>query len=184
MGRATAASIVLLVSSVLASPPAAEAQRATKTFRVGYLSDESRSLGRASFEPIAQGLRDLGYVEGRNVAFEYRFADGTASTLPGLAMELVRLKVDVIITVGTQATRAAKESTGTTPIVFTRIADPVALGLVQSLARPGGNLTGVSVLTVDLAPKWLELLSETIPGIKRVGVFWDPSFPPAALQSI
>jgi putative ABC transport system substrate-binding protein len=95
---------------------------------------------------------------------------------------LVRLKVDVIVAVGTPATRAAKNATETIPIVFTRIADPVALGLVASLARPSGNLTGVSVLTLDLAAKWLELLTEAMPGARRVGVFWDPTFPPAVLQ--
>jgi ABC-type uncharacterized transport system substrate-binding protein len=162
-------------------PLAVEAQP-TKAPRVGYLSDESGSLGSASFEPIAQGLHELGYLEGRNIVFENRYADGKPEVLPGLAAELVRLKVDVIVAVGTPATRAAKNATETIPIVFTRIADPVTLGLVASLARPSGNLTGVSVLTLDLAAKWLELLTEAMPGVRRVGVFWDPTFPPAALQ--
>ncbi len=182
MWCSTVRCIVMLVLSLLVAPRAADAQPPTKVPRVGYLSDESSSLGVASFEPIAQGLRDLGYVLGRNIVFEHRYADGKTNVLPGLAAELVRLKVDVIVAVGTPATRAAKSATRTIPIVFTRIADPVSLGLVASLARPSGNLTGVSVLTVDLAPKWLELLTEAIPGVRRVGVFWDPTFPPAALQ--
>jgi putative ABC transport system substrate-binding protein len=179
--RRTIRLIAVLAFGFLATPLAVEAQP-TKVPRVGYLSDESASLGVASFEPIAQGLRDLGYLEGRNIVFEHRYADGKTEALPGLAAELVRLKVDVLIAVGTSATRAAKNATETIPIVFTRIADPVALGLVASLAQPSGNLTGVSVLTLDLAAKWLELLTEAIPGVRRVGVFWDPTFPPAALQ--
>src|SRR5262249_33204284 len=142
----------------------------------------SRSLGFASFEPMAQGLRDLGYLEGHNIVFEHRYAEGNTEALPGLAADLVHLKVDVIVAVGTSATRAAKNATETIPIVFTRIADPVAMGFVASLARPSGNLTGVSVLTIDVAAKWLELLSEARPGVRRVGVVWDPTFPPAALQ--
>jgi putative ABC transport system substrate-binding protein len=108
---------------------------------------------------MAQGLRDLGYLEGRNIVFEHRYAEGKTEVLSGLAADLVHLKVDVIVAVGTSATRAAKNATETTPIVFTHIADPVALGFVASLARPRGDLTGVSVLTIDVAAKWLELLS-------------------------
>jgi putative ABC transport system substrate-binding protein len=169
------------VSAVFARPLAAASQPAGGR-RIGYLSDESSSVGVASFEPIAQGLRELGYVGDRSITFESRYADGQSGALPGLAAELVRRNVAVIVTVGTLATRAARSATGTIPIVFTRIADPVGLGLVASLARPGGNLTGVSVLTRDLAAKWLDLLAEAMPGLKRLGVMWDPAFPPAALQ--
>jgi len=151
--------LVLLPSAVLLAPPAARGQQATKAPRVGYLSDEYRSFGVASFEPLAQELRKLGYLDGRNIVFEHRYAEGKTEVLPVLAAELVRRKVDVIVTVGTSATRAAKNATETIPIVFTRIADPVALGLVTSLARPGRNLTGVSNLTRTLAAKWLELLA-------------------------
>ena len=182
MWRSTVGCIVMLILSLLAVPRAADAQPPMKVPRVGYLSDESSSLGFASFEPIAQGLRELGYLEGHNIVFEHRYAEGKTEALPGLAADLVRLKVDVIVAVGTSATRAAKNATEMIPIVFTRIADPVTLGLVASLARPSGNLTGVSVLTIDVAAKWLELLTEAIPGVRRVGVFWDPTFPPAALQ--
>jgi putative ABC transport system substrate-binding protein len=167
---------------LLAAPLAVGAQPTGKVPRVGYLSDESSSLGLASFGPIAQELRELGYLEGRNVVFENRYANGKIAVLPGLAAELVRLKVDVIVAVGTSATRAAQNATGTVPIVFVRIADPVALGLVASLARPGGNLTGVSVMSPDLEAKRLEMLAEVIPGAKRVGVLWDPTFPTAALE--
>src|SRR2546428_9568757 len=173
---------VVFTLSLTLAPLAAAAQPPTKLPRVGYLSDESRSSGFASFEPIAQGLRELGYLEGRNIVFEHRYAEGKTEILSGLAAELVRLKVDVIVAVGTPATRAAKNATETITIVFTRIADPVALGLVANLARPSGNLTGVSVLTRELAAKWLELLTEAIPAVRRVGVACDPTFPPAALQ--
>jgi ABC-type uncharacterized transport system substrate-binding protein len=174
--------LVLLPIAVLLAPPAARAQQAAKVPRVGYLSDEFRSLGVASFEPMAQELRKLGYLGGRTIVFEHRYAEGKTEVLPALAAQLVQLKVDVIVAVGTSATRAAKNATETIPIVFTRISDPVALGLVASLARPSGNLTGVSTLFPDLAAKWLELLTETLPGVRRVGVVWDPTFPPAALQ--
>ena len=173
---------LVVTLAVLITPFAAGAQPPRKVPRIAYLSDESKSLGAASFEPIAQGLRDLGYLEGHNIVFEYRYAEDKPEVLPGLAAELVRRNVDVIVTVGTPATRAAKDATTTIPIVFTRIADPVALGLVASLARPSGNLTGASLIAIDLATKWLELLTEAIPGVRRVGVFWDPAFPPAALQ--
>jgi putative ABC transport system substrate-binding protein len=169
------------IPAVLARPRRAEAQPATGP-SIGYLSDESSAVGSASFESITQGLEGLGYVGGRSLTFEPRYADGHTGALPALAAELVRRKVAVIVTVGTSATRAARSATGAIPIVFTRIADPVGLGLVASLARPGGNLTGVSVLTRDLAAKWLDLLAEAMPGLRRVGVIWDPAFPAAALQ--
>ena len=171
-----------LTLGALSAPLAHGAQQATKVPRVGYLSDEFRSLGVASFEPMAQELRKLGYLGGRTIVFEHRHAEGKTEVLPALAAELVQLKVDVIVAVGTSATRAAKNATETIPIVFTRISDPVALGLVASLARPSGNLTGVSTLAPDLAAKWLELLAEALPGLRRVAVVWDPTFPPAALQ--
>jgi putative ABC transport system substrate-binding protein len=173
---------ITLVGGSIFAPPAPSAQQTTKAPRVAYLSDESRSLGVASFEPMAQELRKLGYLDGRNIVFEHRYAEGKTEVLPALAAELVRLKIDVIVTVGTAATRAAKNATETIPIVFTRIADPVALGLVTSLARPSGNLTGVSTLGPDLVAKSLELLTEALPGLRRVAVVWDPTFPAAALQ--
>jgi putative ABC transport system substrate-binding protein len=176
----------LLVGSLglLAAPLAAEAQehKPGKVPRVGLLTDESVSLAWAALpvEAFSKGLRDLGWIEGQNVTFERRYAEGKYEVLPGLAAELVRLRVDVIVAFGTPATRAAKNATETIPIVFARVGDPVGSGLVRSLARPGGNLTGVSVLSVELGAKRLELLREALPGVTRVGVLWDPSFSPDA----
>ena len=132
-----------------------------------------------SFEPFAQGLRDLGYIEGRNIAFKRRYAEGRNQVLPSLATELVALQPDAILAVGTPAALAANRSTKTIPIVFTRISDPIGMGLVHSLARPGGNLTGLTVLTRETAAKRLELLSLGVPDAKRVGVLWDPNAPSA-----
>jgi putative ABC transport system substrate-binding protein len=174
--------ITLLGGAVAGWPLAARAQQPTTVQRVGHLSDESHSLGLASFEIIANTLRELGYVEGRNIVFESRYADGKNDLLPGLAAELVRQRVAVIVAVGTPATLAAKNATEAIPIIFSRIADPVALGLVTSLARPTGNLTGVSVITIDLEAKRIQMLADVIPGLKRVGVLWDPTFPSAALE--
>jgi putative ABC transport system substrate-binding protein len=174
--------ITFLGGAVIIWPRMARAQQATVVQKVGFLSDESRSLGSTAVELIAKTLNGLGYVEGRNIAFESRYADGKDDLLAGFVAELIRIRVSAIIAVGTPATRAAKNATDTIPIVFSRIADPLALGLVTSLARPGGNLTGVSVNTQDLAAKRLEMLADLIPGIKRVGVLWDPTFPSAPLE--
>jgi putative tryptophan/tyrosine transport system substrate-binding protein len=172
---------IALVGSAAAWPLGVRAQP-TAAQRVGFLSDESASLGPASFELITKTLRELGYVEGRNIVFERRYADDKNEALPGIAAELIRKGVDVIVTVGTPATRAAKNATNTIPIVFSRIADPVALGLVTQLARPERNLTGVTVITQDLAAKRLELLAGFIPGLKHAGVLLDPTFPSAPLE--
>ncbi len=168
--------------AILGAPLAGEAQQRGHVPRVGLLSDESASDSSAplSFGALSNALRDLGWVDGRNFTFERRYSEGKDERLPDLAAELVRLKPDVIVTFGTPATRAAKNATETIPIVFARVGDPVGFGLVASLARPGGNLTGVSILTVELGAKRLELLREAIPRIRRVGALWDPSFPPAA----
>jgi putative ABC transport system substrate-binding protein len=170
-------------ATVVVLPLAAQAQQQFTAVRtVGFLSDESPSFGGAAFAAIAMTLRELGYVEGRNIRFEARYADGRNDALAGLAVELVRVGVDVIVSVGTPATRAANSATAAIPIVFSRIADPLALGLVPNLARPGANLTGVSVVTRDLAAKRLQLVLELVPGIARVGVLWDPSFPSAVIE--
>jgi ABC-type uncharacterized transport system substrate-binding protein len=171
----------------LAAPFAGDAQPVGKAARVGLLSDESPALAAAartsellSSETILKALRDLGWGEGQNVTFERRYSEGKNEILPGLAAELVRAKVDLIVAIGTPAARAAKSATATIPIVFARVGDPVGLGLIQSFARPGGNVTGVSILTVDLGAKRLELLREAVPRVARAGILWDPSFPPAA----
>jgi putative tryptophan/tyrosine transport system substrate-binding protein len=161
----------------------ADAQQPTKVPRVGILSDEIRSSVEW-YEPFAQGLRDLGYVEGRNIAFDRRYAEGKIDVLPTLATELVRNQPDVILAIGTPATRAAMSATQTIPILFTRIADPVGFGLVSSLARPEANLTGVSDLMVETGAKRLELLNTAVPDAKRVGVLWDSDYPAAELREI
>jgi ABC-type uncharacterized transport system substrate-binding protein len=125
-------------------------------------------------EAFLQGLRDLGYVEGRNVVIEYRDAEGKRQRLLALAAELVALKVDVIVAPNTPAALAAKQATRTLPIVFALAADPVASGLVTSLARPGGNVTGLSILAPELVGKCLELLKQAVPGVSRVAVLWKP----------
>jgi putative ABC transport system substrate-binding protein len=162
------------LAGALAAPLGAEAQQADKIARIGYLSlDVATSAGNR--EAFLQGLRDLGYVEGRNVAIQYRDAKGKPERLPALAAELVALKVDVILAGGTPHALAAKQATRSLPIVFAGATDPVGNGLVTSLARPGGNVTGVSVFTQEeLVGKRLELLKQAVPGVSRVAVLWQP----------
>jgi len=174
--------IKVVACSAITWPLAARAQQPSSVPKIGFLTDESLSLGSVALKILANALSERGYTEGRNIVFEVRCANGHDDLLPGLAAELVRMQVNLIFAVGTPATRAAKNATDSLPIVFSRIADPVALGLVQSLAQPGANLTGVSVLTRDLAAKRLQMLVQFIPGIKRIGVLWDPTFPPAPLE--
>lgn len=161
----------LSVTMLLATIALAEGQKAKTVPRIGYLSQASRSVSDDAF---LQGLRELGYIEGQNIALDYRFAEGKHERLPELAAELVRLHVDVIVADGLAA-QAAKHTTQTIPIVFTTGGDPVVGGLVASLARPGGNITGLSTQSLDLSGKWLELLKETVPKIARVAVFWVAS---------
>ena len=176
------ARLVIAAFLVLAMPFASMAQPAKKVVRVGVLSDESPSVSSELLSDltVSKALRELGWAEGENVTFERRYSAGKIDALPALAAELVRLQVDVILAIGTPAAGAAKNATVAIPIVFTRAGDPVGFGLAQSLARPGGNVTGVTILTVALGAKRLDLLREAIPGISRVGVLWDPSFPPGA----
>jgi putative ABC transport system substrate-binding protein len=150
------------------------AQPAAKIPRIGYLSTNLALFSHLS-ETFRQGLRKLGYIEGSNIAIEYRNADGTLERLPTLAAELVALKVDVIVTgAGTLAALAAKQATDVVPIVFIAVGDPVTSRLVRTLARPGGNLTGLSLLFPELVGKWLELLKQAAPGGDRVAVLWQP----------
>src|SRR5262249_12503587 len=142
-------------------------------------SDETPTLGK-SFEQIADGLRNLGNIEGQNMAFERRYAAGNYDLLPSLAGELVNRRPNVIIAIGTMAVHAARSATQTIPIVFARISDPVALAFVATLARPGGNITGVSLQAPDTAAKRLELLITAVPDAKRVGVLLDPRLPSAS----
>ena len=157
-----------------AAPFAAVAQQAAKIARIGYLSPNLASSPHLR-DAFLQGLRDLGYVDGRNVVIEYRDAEGKSERFPALAAELVALKVDVIfVGGGTRVTLAAMQATRTIPIVFTGVGDPVGSGLVTSLARPGGNLTGLSTIGPELVGKRLELLKQAVPGVDRVAVLWLP----------
>ena len=172
------AAVPILVAVVmLALGVTAEAQQPKKVPRIGYLSATSGPTNAGRFEAFRQGLRELGYVEGKNIFIEWRFAEGKLDRLPALAAELVRLKVDVIVTTGRIPTRAAKEATSTIPIVMTQDSDPVANGFVASLARPGGNITGLSTLAPELSGKRLELLKEIIPKLSRVAVFGTSTTP-------
>src|SRR5215510_7679036 len=167
---------ILTLCAVLFAPcPCAHAQQQPRVFRVGWLS--ARPAANTGQEIIVRMLRDLGYVEDKNVAYEYRFAEDKLDQLPALADELVRLKVDVLLTPGTPGALALKKATSTIPIVFVDVTDPVAAGLVDSLARPGGNITGFSSIEAMLAGKRLELLKETVSKLSRVAVLWDPRNP-------
>jgi putative tryptophan/tyrosine transport system substrate-binding protein len=152
---------------------AAEAQQAAKVARIGYLAP-NLAASPHTHEAFRQGLRDLGYIEGRNVVIEYRAAEGKLERLPTLAAEVVALKVDVIVVADTPSALAAKQATKTIPIVFTSAGDPVGSGLVTSLARPGGNVTGLSLLGPELVGKCLEQLKQAVPGVSRVAVLWQP----------
>jgi putative ABC transport system substrate-binding protein len=152
-----------------------EAQQAVKGHRIGLLIGSSESFVAPYTAIFRQALRALGYVEGTNIAIEYRYADGNYDRLPLLAADLVRLKLDIVVTEGTPPTRAAKHATTTIPIVMTVTGDPVAAGLVTNLARPGGNLTGASFFFPEMAAKRVQLLKEVIPTLSRVTVIWNPS---------
>ena len=159
----------------------AEAQQPQKVPRIGYLSGRGDP---STPDPLAdafrQGLRDLGYIEGKNILVEYRYAEGKLDRIPSLVAELVQLKVDVLVSPTLPAIRAAKQTTKTIPIVMLTNVDPVATGIVDSLARPGGNITGLARFTTELSGKRLELLKEMVPRISRVGILWNADDPAAA----
>ena len=173
MNRVQRRQWLIAAGALLAKPLDADARQAAKVVRIGYLSANLAS-GPHLRDAFLQGLRDLGYVEGRNVVFEYRDAQGKRERLPALAAELVALKVALIfVGGGTRVTLAAMEATKTLPIVFTDVGDPVESGLVTSLARPGGNITGMSTLAQKLVGKCLEQLKQAVPGVSRVAVLRD-----------
>ena len=173
----TKKTILLALCSLLLAPcSTVEAQQPTKVPRIGFLGTSPSAIA-ARIEAFRQGLREVGYVEGKNIVIEWRYAEGKPERMSELAAELVRLKVDIIITGGAPATRAAKEATSTIPIVMTQAGDPVASGFVASLARPGGNITGLSTLAPELDGKRLELLKETVPRLSRVAVFGTSTSP-------
>jgi putative ABC transport system substrate-binding protein len=166
-----------LAGGLLAAPLAAGAQQAGKVSRIAFLGTSSPALESDLTNAFRQGLRDLGYVEGRNLVIEYRWAGGHYERYPALVAEIVRLKVDLIVTEGTPAALAAKEGAGTIPVVVAVIGDPVALGVASSLAHPGGNITGLTSMSLEVDGKRLELLKELVPGASRVGVLWNPANP-------
>jgi putative ABC transport system substrate-binding protein len=170
-----------VVTLLLASVYVAHAQQPSKIPKIGWLGARPAASDPGP-EEFGREFRALGYVEGKNIVFEYRSADDKLDRLPALADELVRLKVDVLLASTTPAAVAAKNATRTIPIVFYGGFDPVALGLVDSLARPGGNVTGFTAIAVALAGKRLELLKETVPKLSRVAVLWDPQNPGSAQQ--
>ena len=173
--------LVTLALGFLVGPLATAAPPVARGPRIGFLSPRSATDLALSLEAFRQGLRELGYVEGQNLAIEYRFADDRLERLPALAAELVRLKVDIIVAAETPAIRPAREATPTLPIVFPVAGDPVATGDVDSMARPGGNVTGLSILAPGLGGKRLQLLKEVVPGLSRLAVLWAPENPYAAL---
>src|SRR5215510_2250674 len=165
----------LLICFTLASVHLVEAQQPKKIPRIGILQGASAESSRSNLDSFRKGLTELGYAEQKNIILEYRYADGKVNRLPALATELVRLKVDVILTAGTQTTTAAKQATTTIPIVVAGAGDLVGTGLVASLARPGGNITGLTVISPDLSGKRLELLKEIVPKASRVAMVLNPS---------
>jgi putative ABC transport system substrate-binding protein len=179
MKRAVALSILVAVM-VLAVTVIAAAQQPTKAPRIGYLSGGSLSVGSVRREAFRRGLRERGYVEGKDIVIEYRYGEGKLDRLPGLASELVQLKVNVIVTGGGTVTRVAKELTTTIPIVMAFDNDPVGNGFVGSLARPGGNITGLSTHYPEISGKQLELLKETVPKLSRVAILGTSAGPVTA----
>jgi putative ABC transport system substrate-binding protein len=171
---ATAIFVVAFALSLVAAPLPADAQQPSNVPRIGYLSPDSDAPLLKAFR---QGLRDLGWVEGQNIAVEVRSAEGKYERLSQLAAELVRLKVDVIVASSTPVALAAKQATTTIPIVIQFVADPIGSGLVASLARPGGNITGWTHLGRELRGKYMELVKAAVPGATRIGVLWNPANP-------
>lgn len=174
--------LIVLGVGPLAAPLACFAQPQRRVWRIGMLDTVAPKLNAANLEAFHQGMRELGYVEGRNLIIEYRSADGRGARFPDLATELVGLKVDLIVTRGTPAALAAKNATRTIPVVMVHAGDPVGSGLVTTLAHPGGNVTGLSSATVDLETKRFELLRELVPRIARVAALYDMSNPNNARQ--
>ncbi|MBI2753062.1 MAG: ABC transporter substrate-binding protein [Betaproteobacteria bacterium] len=180
--RETLISLVALGAAV--GPLGARAQQPAKPYRVGFLSLLPRQQAASHIKALQEGLRGLGYIEGRNIVLEYRFADGKADRLSDLVAELIRLKVDVIVTgFGTLPALAAKKATSTIPVVFSFVSDPVEAEVVASLAHPGGNITGLSTVAAGLAAKRLQLLKEILPRLSRVAILLNPATP-AATQAL
>jgi putative ABC transport system substrate-binding protein len=174
--------VLTLCAMLFALCSHAAAQQPAKIPRIGVLAGSSSAGESPRVEAFRQGIRDLGYVEDKNIAIEYRYANARFDKLPALADELIRLKVDVLVVSTTPAVQAAKNATKTIPIIFFGVFDPVAAGLVDSLARPGGNITGFTNIATTLAGKRLELLKETVPKLSRIAVLYDPKSPGSVAQ--
>ena len=165
----------VIAFAIVVTGAVAQAQQQKKVPRIGFLVPDSQSASSIRTEAFLQGLRELGYMEGQNIVIEYRFAEGKIDRFPDLAAELARLKVDIIVAAGGNGvTRAAQQATNTIPIVMTNVLDPVGSGFIASLARPGGNITGLTAISSDLAGKRLELVKETFPKASRIAVLLDP----------
>src|SRR5215831_18934046 len=175
MSRSLMGTILLLLLGGFLAPSTATAQQPPKVFRLGFISSSVTSVSHASLVGLQQGLRELGYEEGKNLAMEYRF--GTNKELPGLAEELVQLQVDVIVAGGSEGIEAAHKATHTIPIVMTNSGNAVREGFVASLERPGGNITGLTQISPELAAKRLQLLKDTVPGLSQLAVLWHPLHP-------
>jgi putative tryptophan/tyrosine transport system substrate-binding protein len=173
---------ITLLGGAAAWPIAAKAQQPQKLPTIGFLGPNTPSLDSRRVGAFVHRLREHGWTESRNVAIEYRWAEGRTERLAEFAAEFVRLKVDVIVTSATPPSMAAKQATSVIPIVFAAVGDPVGTGLVASLARPGGNVTGLSIQATDLAGKRLELLREVVPGLRRLAIMANPGAPPAVLE--
>ena len=174
----------ILGGATAAWPLAARAQSTSRVPRIGFLGNSTAALEANLIRAFRDGLRDLGYIEGQNIFIEYRWAEGKYERFPALIGELISLKVDVMVTAGTPATLAVKKAATSIPLVMAAVGDPVGTGIVASLARPGGNITGLSGMAPDLEGKRLELLREFVPKLSRVGVFWNPTnaFNPSAMM--
>jgi len=168
---------LLLIVAVLGDVRIAQAQQSGKIPRIGFLGNSTAALEENLVGPFREGLRNLGYVEGKNILTEYRWAEGKYDRFPALIGELVAQKVEVIVTAGTPASLAVKKAAPSIPLVMIAVGDPIGTGLIKSLANPGGNVTGLSSMAVDLEGKRLELLREVIPKLSHVAVFWNPASP-------
>jgi len=174
---------ITLTLSLILAPLAAEAQQAGKNARIGVLLLPPRAgAGGTYIQALREGLRDLGYVEGQNLLLEIRWAEGRPDLLPDLAAELLNTRPDVLVTSGSEAILTLKRATGVVPIIMATVMDPVALGIAASLAQPGGNLTGLAILSPELTAKRLQLLKEVVPRLARVAVLWNPANPGNALM--
>jgi putative ABC transport system substrate-binding protein len=174
-------SLVSLFLLALATPLTTAAQPADRVYRIGFLGNSTAALEANLITPFRDGLRELGYVEGRSVVIEYRWAEGKYERFPALIGELLALKVDVIVTAGTPATLAVKKATTSVPLVMIAVGDPVGTGIVPSLSRPGGNITGLTSISTEMDAKRLELLREVVPGVSDIAVLWNAASPLQAL---